>query len=264
MKAKQIDRQTDTRAVKAAAIPAFAYARVSSKEQEREGYSIPVQLKRVHEYAERHGFQIVEEFVDVETAKEPGRREFSRMVEAARHDSTLGAIICEKVDRLCRNLRDYLTIDELPAKTLFWQQDFPDNAAGKLSFGMMVLLAKHYIDNLSDEVKKGMAEKVQEGGFPHQAPLGYRNAREGDRQIIVPDAVKASMVSARVRTLRHTSLLAQDAPQEDARGRDGHHETRQAHQSQPAGMAVEESLLLRRLPLEGPHLGWEPSSAGLA
>jgi hypothetical protein len=35
---------------------------------------------------------------------------------------------------------------------------------------MMVLLAKH-IDNLSDEVNKGMAEKVQEGGFPHQAPL---------------------------------------------------------------------------------------------
>jgi DNA invertase Pin-like site-specific DNA recombinase len=194
MKAKPIDRAISTRAATDVLIPAFAYARVSSKEQEREGYSIPVQLKRIHEYAQRHGFTIVEEFVDVETAKEPGRREFSRMVEAARHDATVGAIICEKVDRLCRNLRDYLTIDELPAKTLFWQQDFPDNAAGKLSFGMMVLLAKHYIDNLSDEVKKGMAEKVQEGGFPHQAPLGYRNVREGDRQIIVPDPLKAPMV----------------------------------------------------------------------
>ena len=194
MKAKQIERYVESKSAKGAMVPAFAYARVSSKEQEREGYSIPVQLKRVHEYAERHGFTIVAEYVDVETAKEPGRREFSRMVEAARHEATIGAIICEKVDRLCRNLRDYLTIDELPAKTLFWQQDFPDNAAGKLSFGMMVLLAKHYIDNLSDEVKKGMAEKVQEGGFPHQAPLGYRNIREGDRQIIVPDAVKAPMV----------------------------------------------------------------------
>ena len=193
MKAKPIERDIQ-RPSKAALVPAFAYARVSSKEQEREGYSIPVQLKRIQEYAERHGFAIVCEYVDVETAKEPGRREFSRMVEAARHDATVGAIICEKVDRLCRNLRDYLTIDELPAKTLFWQQDFPDNAAGKLSFGMMVLLAKHYVDNLSDEVKKGMAEKVQEGGFPHQAPLGYRNVREGDRQVIVLDPVKAPMV----------------------------------------------------------------------
>ena len=194
MKAKQIERDIETTRTKGVIIPAFAYARVSSKEQEREGYSIPIQLKRVREYAEHHGFTIVAEYVDVETAKEPGRHEFSKMVEAARHDTTVGAIICEKVDRLCRNLRDYLTIDELPAKTLFWQQDFPDNAAGKLSFGMMVLLAKHYIDNLSDEVKKGMAEKVQEGGFPHQAPLGYRNVREGDRQVIVPDPIKGPMV----------------------------------------------------------------------
>src|SRR5260370_2742375 len=116
------------------------------------------------------------------------------MVEAVSHDKAVGAISCEKVARLCRSLRDYLTSDELSAKTLFWQQDFPGNAAGKLSFGMMVLLAKHYIDNLSDEVKKGMAEKVQEGGFPHQAPLGYRNVREGDRQVIVPDPVKAHMI----------------------------------------------------------------------
>ncbi len=129
-------------------------------------------MKRVREYAERHGFGIVAEYVDVETAKEPGRREFSKMVEAARHDTTVGAMLCEKVDRLCRNLRDYLTIDELPAKTLFWQQDFPDNAAGKLSFGMMVLLTKHYIDNLSDEVKKGMAEKVRKAAFRTGRPPG--------------------------------------------------------------------------------------------
>ena len=137
MKAKQSEQNIDASAAKRALVPAFACARVSSKEQERQGYSIPVQLKRVHEYAERHGFVIVAEYVDVETATEPGRHEFSRMVEAARHDASIGAIICEKVDRLCRNLRDYLTIDELPAKTLFWQQDFPDNAAGKLSLGMM-------------------------------------------------------------------------------------------------------------------------------
>jgi len=106
VKAKQIEPDIDSKPQKGARIPAFAYARVSSKEQEREGYSIPVQLKRVHEYAERHGYAIVEEFVDVETAKEPGRREFSRMVEAARRDATIGALICEKVDRLCRHLRE--------------------------------------------------------------------------------------------------------------------------------------------------------------
>ena len=37
---------------------AVIYARVSSKEQEREGFSIPAQLKLLREYAERKGFAI--------------------------------------------------------------------------------------------------------------------------------------------------------------------------------------------------------------
>ena len=41
------------------AAEAAAWISKSKFKQEREGYSIPVQLKRVHEYAERHGFAIV-------------------------------------------------------------------------------------------------------------------------------------------------------------------------------------------------------------
>lgn len=47
------------------------YARVSSREQEREGFSIPAQLKLLKEYALKNGFQIVKEFSDAETAKKP-------------------------------------------------------------------------------------------------------------------------------------------------------------------------------------------------
>ena len=45
------------------------YARVSSKEQEKEGFSIPSQLKVLRGYAEEHGFIVLQEYVDVETAK---------------------------------------------------------------------------------------------------------------------------------------------------------------------------------------------------
>ena len=45
------------------------YARVSSREQEREGFSIPAQLKLLKEYALKNGFQIVQEYSDAETAK---------------------------------------------------------------------------------------------------------------------------------------------------------------------------------------------------
>ena len=56
---------------------ALIYARVSSKDQEKEGYSIPAQLELLSGYAGAHGFQVLQEFVDVETAKQVGRIGFS-------------------------------------------------------------------------------------------------------------------------------------------------------------------------------------------
>ena len=60
---------------------AVVYARVSSKEQEKEGFSIPAQLKLLRGYAAEHRLTVVEEFVDVETAKRSGRPGFTAMAE---------------------------------------------------------------------------------------------------------------------------------------------------------------------------------------
>jgi predicted site-specific integrase-resolvase len=50
---------------------AVIYARVSSKEQEKEGFSIPAQLKLLKEYAATQGFSVVKEYVDVEPPSRP-------------------------------------------------------------------------------------------------------------------------------------------------------------------------------------------------
>ena len=52
-------------------------ARVSSKEQEKEGFSIPAQLKLLREYAAANGFGVAQEYVDVETAKQTGRAAYT-------------------------------------------------------------------------------------------------------------------------------------------------------------------------------------------
>ena len=51
---------------------AVIYSRVSSKEQEKEGYSIPAQLKLLKDYAVTNGLSVAQEYVDVETAKQTG------------------------------------------------------------------------------------------------------------------------------------------------------------------------------------------------
>jgi hypothetical protein len=37
-----------------------------------------------------------------------------------------------------------------------------------------VLMPKNYIDNLSEEARKGMQEKAEQGIWPTKCPLGYR------------------------------------------------------------------------------------------
>jgi DNA invertase Pin-like site-specific DNA recombinase len=45
----------------------------------------------------------------------------------------------------------------------------------KVVHGMMVVLARNYLDNLSEEVIKGMREKAEQGIYPGGRPrLGYR------------------------------------------------------------------------------------------
>jgi DNA invertase Pin-like site-specific DNA recombinase len=66
---------------------ALKYGRVSSKEQEKEGFSIPAQFKLLDQYAKSQGLKVVREFVDVETAKKPGRAGFDEMVKFLKRSS---------------------------------------------------------------------------------------------------------------------------------------------------------------------------------
>jgi DNA invertase Pin-like site-specific DNA recombinase len=47
----------------------------------------------------------------------------------------------------------------------------------KLIHGIEVVLARNYIENLREEVKKGMREKAAQGIYPGRAAFGYRNNR---------------------------------------------------------------------------------------
>ncbi|MDP2309918.1 MAG: recombinase family protein [Pseudomonadota bacterium] len=178
---------------------AVMYARVSSRDQEREGYSIPAQQKSIREYAEQHGFQIVEEFVDIETAKKSGRTNFTKMLAYVRkRHANPPAVLVEKTDRLYRNLKDWVTVDEMKTEIHLVKENVviseDSRSSEKFMHGIKVLMAKNYVDNLSEEVKKGMYMKAEEGHWPSRAPFGYLNRRDGDKSFIVPDPERALMV----------------------------------------------------------------------
>ena len=158
---------------------AVIYARVSSKEQEKEGFSIPVQLKLLKEYASAQGFKIAQEYVDVETAKATGRAAFGEMVAYFKAHPSVRALLVEKTDRLYRNLKDWVTVDELDVEIHLPKEGVvlsrESCSSEKFMHGIKVLMAKNYIDNLSEEARKGMREKAEQGIWPTRTPLGYHN-----------------------------------------------------------------------------------------
>lgn len=173
-------------------LQAVIYARVSSKEQEKEGFSIPAQLKLLRSYAQANGIVVLNEFVDVETAKHAGRTGFGEMLSFLKQNQTCRVLLVEKTDRLYRNLKDWVTLDDLDLELHFVKENVilsrDSRSSEKFLHGIKVLMAKNYIDNLSEETRKGMLEKAEQGIWPSFAPLGYLNVEgPNGKKVIEPD-----------------------------------------------------------------------------
>lgn len=174
------------------------YARVSSDRQEKEGFSIPAQISFLQEYAAKNNFNVVKIFQESETAKKAGRKAFNEMLAYIK-ENNINIILVEKTDRLYRNFKDYVLLDEIKGLEVHLVKDGTilsekSSSQTKLMHGFKVLIAKNYIDNLSEEIKKGRAEKIKQGYYPHKAPVGYVNVKENGRAVIGIDKEKAVFV----------------------------------------------------------------------
>ncbi len=143
------------------------YARVSNKEQEREGFSIPAQLKLLRDYAKKKGFEIVQEYSDAETAKKAGRTNYNAMLAFLKSNPDIKTVLVEKTDRLYRNFKDYVTLEDYDLEVHLVKEGSiiskNSKSHDKFIHGIKVLMAKNYIDNLSEEIAKGLHEGLEQG-----------------------------------------------------------------------------------------------------
>lgn len=172
------------------------YCRVSSREQEESGYSLDAQEKLLKDYAENNELNIVKVFRISESANgKQIRKTFDEMLKYTRKNK-VHIILCEKIDRLTRNLKDAATtsdwITEHPNNEVnFVKENFIVNqntrAHENLVWDMKVAIARFYSNNLSEEVKKGQVEKIAQGWLPTKPPLGYKTTGEKGHKIHIVD-----------------------------------------------------------------------------
>ena len=184
-------------------LKAVLFCRVSSKDQEETGYSLPAQEKYLTEYSIKRGFGIDKVFSISESASgSKQRQKFIEMMDFVKK-ANIKIIICEKVDRFTRNFRDMVLIDawldddeerqiHLVKDSLILHQK--SKSQEKLNWGIRILFAKNYIDNLSEEVKKGYAEKLAQGWLPRKPLMGYVSEGAKGHKTHAPDKQMAPLV----------------------------------------------------------------------
>ena len=178
-----------------------ALARVSSREQEREGFSLDVQEDALRRYAEHHGGEIVKLFRIAETAtRSQERRVFKEMLEYARQNAgKLDGVLVYKIDRAARNLFDYVELERLEVEDglelISVSQPTENTASGRMMRRTFANMAAFYTEQQSQDVKEGLAKRVENGLFVGLAPYGYRNVRRDGRSLVEVDTDKAARVT---------------------------------------------------------------------
>lgn len=163
---------------------AIILARVSTPQQAKQGLSLDeIQLPRLREYADTLGLEIEQEFVFQETADEKIRRKFDEMISLLKERKDIKAIISFRVDRLTRNYRDAVAMDDLRVnydKELHFVEDrlvLDANSYGRdiQDWDLKVFLAKQHINRLKEDSNNTLMAKLKSGEQYGKAPYGYKN-----------------------------------------------------------------------------------------
>ena len=191
------------------------WARVSSREQEREGFSLEVQVDAINDYVKKQGGVILNMFQVAETATTSKQRiEFAKMLDfIKKNKSIINAIVIYKYDRFSRNMKDWASLEEIEKnyeiQLISITQPSENTPSGRFTRRLHATTAAYQTEQQSIDIKDGIEKRVQSGWFPSNAPFGYKNKRIDDRSTVKIDREKAFIVK-RAFELRTKGLTVEE------------------------------------------------------
>lgn len=169
------------------------YCRKSSDAEDRQVQSIPDQIRELKELAAENSIEVVEVFQESKSAKAPGRKVFTEMINRINKGEANGLIVW-KINRLARNPIDGGTISWMLQQGViqhiqtYGRSYYPDDNV--LMMSVELGMANQYVRDLSTDTKRGIRAR-EENGLPNGvAPIGFLNdlsAEPGNRGWIVDE-----------------------------------------------------------------------------
>lgn len=177
-------------------------ARVSSKEQE-EGQSIPAQVRRLREYAEKNALAVIHEFQLIESSTKETRKEFNKIVGIIEKSKDCIALVVDIVDRLQRSFNESVVLLDLLKKgklTLHFLREGlvlhqNSNSSDLIRWDINVFASRAFVLQLADNVKRSLDEARKNGIRSGLAPLGYLNVKDNqNKKDVVPDPNQSHLI----------------------------------------------------------------------
>jgi site-specific DNA recombinase len=166
---------------------AILYARVSTDEQARSGYSLAQQMEALREYATREGYEVVEEVLDPgqsgASLERPGMDRVRDLVATGR----VSVVLAQDRDRFAREPAYHYLLrrefEEHGTRIRALNDHGDDSLEGELTDGILDQLAKFQRAQIARNSRRGKLRKAREGKIVanHSVDYGfmYNAARDG-------------------------------------------------------------------------------------
>src|ERR687897_2154266 len=158
---------TNGHGLKRSVLWAILYARVSTDEQARSGYSFAQQLEALREYAAREGYKVLEEIVDPgesgASLERPGMDRVRDLVAAG----GVSVVLAQDRDRFSREPAYHYLLkrefEEHGTKIRALNDRSDDSPEGELTDGILDQIARYERAKIAERRRRGKLKKAREG-----------------------------------------------------------------------------------------------------
>ena len=204
---------------------AAIYARVSTEDQAKEGFSIAAQIKRLNAYCKARGWIVAGEYIDEgHSGRSIERPAYKRMMsEIEKWD----VLVVLKMDRIHRNSVNFTlmmnSLKEAGKEFNSMQESFDTTTAmGRFVMDIIQRIAQLESEQIGERTYMGMAQKAEsgEGLLGFNPPYGYA-IKEDDLAIIEPEAAVVREVFASYLAGKKMKEIAEGLNQREVHTRRG-------------------------------------------